>query len=290
VYDEEASETAGTTGRRWVLDPINAPASSCVASRPSASSWPLRTTPAQARRGRRPSAGGHRGLGRPAAGAPGLGRPVGQRRLLPRRLATLRGRRPAMDVDAAHAGPARGLGLEPHSAVAREKVALVRENCRREHDRQRFFDGEVGACINGRTVALGAYFGVDVDGIVQRLLDDQLDGGWNCWTEYGATRSSFHSTNNMLEGLLEHERPPAAPRRRGGPALRRGLPPRTGPASAPEHRRSGRSSLAAVLLPAAVALGRAPSAGLLPGRRRPPDEGTDEVIALLRSKQQPDGT
>ena len=38
------------------------------------------------------------------------------------------------------------------------------------------------------------------------LLADQLgDGGWNCWTEHGATVSSFDSTICVLEGLLEYE-------------------------------------------------------------------------------------
>jgi len=99
----------------------------------------------------------------------------------------------------------RDFGLDPRSAAAQETLALVRENCHWEHAGQRFFDGEVEACINGRTVGIGAYFGVAVDGIVRRLLEDQLhDGGWNCWTEYGSTRSSFDSTINVLEGLLAH--------------------------------------------------------------------------------------
>ena len=56
-----------------------------------------------------------------------------------------------------------------------------------------YFDGETEPCINGIAVANGAYLGQEVDGIVERLLDDQLpDGGWNCWAEYGATVSSFH--------------------------------------------------------------------------------------------------
>jgi hypothetical protein len=98
-------------------------------------------------------------------------------------------------------------GLDPVTDTAREMTSLVAENCRWEYDGLRFFDGEVEPCINGRTVSLGAYFGADVDGIVARLLADQLeDGGWNCETERGATVSSFNSTICVLEGLLEHER------------------------------------------------------------------------------------
>jgi len=98
-------------------------------------------------------------------------------------------------------------GLDPSTDIAREMTAQVAANCRWEYDGSRFFDGEVEPCINGRTVSLGAYFGADVDGIVTRLLADQLDdGGWNCETENGATVSSFHSTICVLEGLLDYER------------------------------------------------------------------------------------
>ena len=45
-------------------------------------------------------------------------------------------------------------------------IALVRENCRWEHDGQPFFEGEVEPCINGMVVGLGAYFGQDVDAVV----------------------------------------------------------------------------------------------------------------------------
>jgi hypothetical protein len=56
-------------------------------------------------------------------------------------------------------------------------------------------------------VALGSYFGQDIEGVVDRLLGEQLsDGGWNCEAENGSTRSSFHSTICVLEGLLEHAR------------------------------------------------------------------------------------
>lgn len=101
----------------------------------------------------------------------------------------------------------RDFGLEPGSDEARRAVARVRENSRWEEAGQRFFDGEVEPCINGMTVGLGAYFGENVDGVVARLLGEQLaDGGWNCEAERGSTRSSFGTTINVLEGLLDHER------------------------------------------------------------------------------------
>jgi hypothetical protein len=54
--------------------------------------------------------------------------------------------------------------------------------------------------------ASGAYFGQDVRGLVERLLDEQLsDGGWNCEAENGSTRSSFNTTICVLEALLEYE-------------------------------------------------------------------------------------
>jgi len=115
----------------------------------------------------------------------------------------------------------RELGLDPASGSARETTALVAKNCRWEHDGQAFFDGEVEACINGRTLATGAYFGADVDALCSSLSDEQLeDGGWNCETEQGSTVSSFHSTICVLEGLLEYERaggslPVSEARRRG---------------------------------------------------------------------------
>lgn len=98
------------------------------------------------------------------------------------------------------------LGLDPQSPEAVEMAELVRDNSRWEHAGQRFFDGEVEPCINGRTVAIGATFGQDMDGIVDRLLGEQLeDGGWNCEAERGSVRSSFNTTICVLEGLLAYE-------------------------------------------------------------------------------------
>ena len=99
------------------------------------------------------------------------------------------------------------LGLDPNSKSARRAIELIAENGHWEHAGQPYFDGEVEPCINGRTVESGAYFGVDVAPIVARLLTEPLDdGGWNCEAENGSVRSSFDTTINVLEGLLEFER------------------------------------------------------------------------------------
>ena len=99
------------------------------------------------------------------------------------------------------------LGLDPASESARQAIALIAENGRWEHAGQRYFDGEVEPCINGRTIETGTYFGLDVATIVERILDDRLeDGGWNCEAENGSVRSSFHTTIDVLDGLLEFER------------------------------------------------------------------------------------
>jgi hypothetical protein len=98
--------------------------------------------------------------------------------------------------------------LSCHKAVGpvRERVTWL--GCGpQECHRNAFFQGEVEPCINGQVAAVGAYFGQDVGGIVDRLLAEHLpDGGWNCDAPNGSTRSSFNTTVCVLEALLEHER------------------------------------------------------------------------------------
>lgn len=101
----------------------------------------------------------------------------------------------------------REFGLDPAGERARRTVVLVGRHARWDHDGQPYWAGEVEECINGRTVADGAYFGVEVDSIVTRLLGEQQpDGGWNCERIAGSVRSSFDTTINVLEGLWQHER------------------------------------------------------------------------------------
>lgn len=101
----------------------------------------------------------------------------------------------------------REFGLDPLSERAKRTVGLIGANSRWDEVGQPYWEGEVEECINGRTVADGAYFGVDVAPIVDRLVGERLDdGGWNCERISGSVRSSFASTINVLEGLLEYER------------------------------------------------------------------------------------
>jgi hypothetical protein len=102
----------------------------------------------------------------------------------------------------------RDLGIEPTSSGARAAIDRVRANVTwgPGFGNSPFFEGEVEPCINGRVVALGAYFGERSDRLVDRLLREQLaDGGWNCEAERGSVRSSFHTTICVLEGLLAFE-------------------------------------------------------------------------------------
>lgn len=116
----------------------------------------------------------------------------------------------------------RELGADPGDPAVRGAVSRVRDGVRWEANGAPYFDGEIEPCINGLALANGAYFGQEVDAIVERLLADQLtDGGWNCWAEYGATVGSFHSTICALEGLLAWEQGGGADER-VAPARERG--------------------------------------------------------------------
>jgi hypothetical protein len=183
-------------------------------------------------------------------------------------------------------------GVEPHHDAVRRAVAQVRAHCRWEHAGQPFFSGEVEPCINGMTVSLGAYFNQDVDGVVARLVDEQLeDGGWNCEAENGSVRSSFHTTIRVLEGLLAHERATGgsaesiAARRRGEEYLL-------------ERKLFRRQSTGNVVDPAYLQFSfptrwhydvlRGLEYFRAVGDR--PDPRVSEAMELLRSKQQPNGT
>jgi hypothetical protein len=182
-------------------------------------------------------------------------------------------------------------GIDPASDRVRHAVEQVREHCRWEHAGQPFFDGEVEPCINGRTVALGVYFGQNVEEIVARLLNEQLeDGGWNCEAENGSVRSSFDTTINVLEGLWAYEQA------QGGPAECTAARKR-GEEYLLERKLFRRKSTGAVVDPGWLQFSfpvrwrydvlRALDYFRSTGEK--PDPRMQEAIALLRGKQQPDG-
>ncbi|WP_375423795.1 squalene cyclase [uncultured Friedmanniella sp.] len=98
----------------------------------------------------------------------------------------------------------RDWGLDP--VVLTDTAERLAESSRWEYDDLPYWDGEVDCCINGFTLANGAWLGADVTPLAAWFGEHQLpDGGWNCeWVE-GSTRSSFHSTLNSLKGLLGYE-------------------------------------------------------------------------------------
>lgn len=112
----------------------------------------------------------------------------------------------------------RATGIDPADNVVDSAVARLEANLRwndhpgcwdlrsAEMGGNPYFEGEEEPCINGGTLALGAYFRRPTEKLAHRLLTEQLeDGGWNCEAPK-SSRSSFHTTICVLEGLLEYER------------------------------------------------------------------------------------
>jgi hypothetical protein len=106
------------------------------------------------------------------------------------------------------------LGLDPASKQARKMIKRVEKRLVfKPLNNRPFLHGETEPCINGRILAVGAYFNKANDALANRLLGEQLeDGGWNCEAVEPSAkrpksrRSSFHTTICVLEGLLAYER------------------------------------------------------------------------------------
>jgi hypothetical protein len=185
----------------------------------------------------------------------------------------------------------RDFGVDPSADRVRRAVAQVRDHCRWEHAGQPFFDGEVEPCINGRTIEAGAYFGVDIAPIVDRILGERLaDGGWNCEAENGSVRSSFHTTIDVLDGLLAFERATG-----GSPEVSKAR--RSGEEYLLERNLFRRKSTGEVVDPAYLEFAfpyywrydvlRA--LDYFRGSGADPDPRMSEALEVVRSKRQPDG-
>ena len=94
------------------------------------------------------------------------------------------------------------LGVDPVDPRVQAAIEKVAANVKWEYAGEDYFDGEVEACINGRTVRAGEYFGRDMTPLVEKLLTEQKpDGGWNC---FESEVSSFDSTLGVLEGFIQY--------------------------------------------------------------------------------------
>ncbi len=187
----------------------------------------------------------------------------------------------------------RDIGLDPQAAETRRFVSAVRDKVIWQWwDERPFFHGEVEPCINGRVLALAAYFGQESGDLVDRLLGGQMDdGGWNCESENGSTRGSFNSTIDVLEGLRAHEEAVG-----GNDTIR--LARERGQEYLLERRLLRRLSTGEMIDPAFSEF------AFPPGYRYDilraldyfriaasgPDDRTSEAIAAVESKRRPDGT
>jgi hypothetical protein len=106
------------------------------------------------------------------------------------------------------------LGLDPASKQARKMIDRIdRRLVFKPLNNRAFLCGETEPFINGRILAVGAYFRKPNRALANQLLRVQLeDGGWNCEAvepspkRPKSRRSSFHTTICVLEGLLEYGR------------------------------------------------------------------------------------
>jgi hypothetical protein len=195
----------------------------------------------------------------------------------------------------------RTTGIDPANPVVQHALALPEANLRwndgetwdlrpAELGGNPFFEGEVEPCINGGVLALGSYFGHPTESLAHRLVSEQLeDGGWNCDAPK-STRSSFHTTICVLEGLLEYDRAVGssseitAARKRGEEyLLDRSLFRRrsTGELANPEFLE--------LAFPPRYHYDILRALDYFRGAGVQPDSRMDEAIDLIESKRQPDG-
>jgi hypothetical protein len=197
----------------------------------------------------------------------------------------------------------RLLGLDPRDALARRAIARVTERVTwrdagpPECAHQRFFEGETEPCINAQVATAGAYFGVDVEALVLRLVGEQLDdGGWNCDAWVGSTWSSFNTTICVLEALLAYERAGGgrpevtAARVRGqGYLLERGLFRRRSNGEVITRDRKSGADWTRVAFPTWWHYDVLRGLDYLREAALPPDERSAEAVALVADRRGADG-
>jgi len=203
----------------------------------------------------------------------------------------------------------RELGLDPTADAAQRAVERVRTGVTwrgwdwdgswrgADFPGNPFFAGETEPCINGQVGAGAAYFGQDLQRLLDRLLAEQLpDGGWNCEAENGSTRSSFNTTICVLDALLEFElaggsnAAVTAARLRGQEyLLERRLFRRRSTGAVIEHDRKGDGVWTRFAFPNWWHYDVLRGLDYLRRASAPPDARAAEAIALVESKRAADG-
>ena len=95
----------------------------------------------------------------------------------------------------------------------------IRQACKQLLDNGFYRDGGINyafsikrseTCVTGMVLSILARFEYRDDRVrllAEHLIKEQMpDDGWNCQRHRGATHASFHTTINVLEGLLQYER------------------------------------------------------------------------------------
>jgi hypothetical protein len=183
----------------------------------------------------------------------------------------------------------RDLGVDPAAPAVVTALDRVERQVRWDHDDEPYFDGETEPCINGVALSIAAYFDRPGGPIAATLLRTQLpDGGWNCWDEDLSSPASLHSTICAIEGLADwhHTVPDAeiarALRRGQEVILERGLLFRRSTGELIDPRFAMLSYPVRWFYDVLRALEHFRAVDL-------PDPRLADAIALLRSKQRPDG-
>ncbi len=189
----------------------------------------------------------------------------------------------------------RDLGLPPgNEQAARACVLLV--------DRGFYLDEGIGfgwgrseACVTGMVLSILSYFRLEddrLDRIALHLLERQMpDGGWNCRLPRGAVHGSVHTTILVLEGLADYERFRGKNARRLKAARRRGCE------FLLAHRLFRSHRTGKVINPIFLRLAFPPrwhydilrALDYFRAADAPADERLADAIAVLMSKQLPDG-
>ena len=106
----------------------------------------------------------------------------------------------------------RRLGLPSENEAAHQGCNLLLERGFFEPDGGINFSPNYNyseTCITGMILSLLGYFSIPdkrIHRIANHLLVQQMvDGGWNCRSYLGDTHSSFHTTISALEGLLAYQ-------------------------------------------------------------------------------------